>query len=180
MPKHVCFGCGGPSSSYRTSHNEPLCGPCYSTRQARGLDAGVKELREPGVDYRFTRGVDETGKRPDGAVDWWFRQPQEVCDLHHDEPIQLAGRECYQQSPPVHVAGTPPKRPSGTTRKTASLDAAVDCLVLTADLTDRERTAIKLRIDGLTRREIAETMGVTERTAKRLVQMAYQRARRSA
>lgn len=125
-------------------------------------------------------GVGPDGKVPDGAVDAFYREPQRDRDEHHTDGIVLNGVLHFQQSPPVHVNGSQPKRPPpGRSKRRAIRDLAA--LIADADCTGRQREVWALRyVGGHSPGEIARLLGLSPTQVERDITAATKAARAAA
>lgn len=59
------------------------------------------------ISPRAVEGLDETGRRVEGAEDWYYREPSSRMTGRHYSPIVVNNRLMWQQPTPIHVKGVP-------------------------------------------------------------------------
>lgn len=145
--------CGAFGYVRSATYRLPLCDDCHRIRIARGIES------EPDPEVNVSPA-------PDGAVGWWYREPEAVgregCDLE----IEIGGRIMYQQRPPTHVGGSAYRQPKvhrtvareiGESRA-AKINAALDAL------TPAQRDVMRLKLAGHTHATIADELGIAQVT----------------
>lgn len=178
----LCRICGQPAA-FASDQAGPLCIQHAEANgaTARPLRPGEGPSASAGMVTGNVRGVNQDGKRTEGATSWEYRPPRPAPDLHHDQHIVIGNELQFQQSPPVHVNGTPPKRATGGSRGAARVEAKeqIEQAIEAAGLTEQEREVYRLRrVLGYRRPEIADMLKMTLTAVKKALERATGKVRR--
>lgn len=112
---------------------------------------------------RGMAGRDETGTTPEGADDWYYREPRNSPRANRqDSPIVVNDRLMWQQATPIHVKGAPfgdPRTHRTIARGITEAEAQRKAFEVAAGMWDEEI--------GRDDAAVAEGMGVSRSRVRR-------------
>lgn len=123
-------------------------------------------------------GVDESGRKPKGAEDWYYREPRATPDEHHDQAIVVghgdSARLMWQQATPIHARNAPfadPKTAKRVARELSDAASAREYFRMSA-------LHVADQVAGVPTAELAVLGGLSEAGLQRRIRKARKASRR--